>query len=249
MPRGKNSRAAKRGCFKRGGFPIWTCPSFFVLFLSFLGLSRFFLGLSRFFWDFPDLLGVVQGFSRFVRFLFLGLLRAPTRNSPERVHDTIWTFPEKSGKHPGLETPQFSFSQKIARLRREKFCRSIAAQIASLRGNFERGKSPLLWDCELSALANKGLPLPLGRGVCETKSKNGRSRRRKPFISRVFCAQKGLRPWSQTMVSIPSDHGVGVDPETVSAPNHTSQIASDFKSRSPNPKSLSRTLQIAVQIA
>ena len=32
----------------------------------------------------------------------------------------------------------------------------------------------------------KGLPLPLGRGVCETKSKNGRSRPRKPFISRGF---------------------------------------------------------------
>ena len=44
-------------------------------------------------------------------FLFLGLLRAPTRNSPERVRDTIWTFPEKSGKPPGLETPRFSFSQ------------------------------------------------------------------------------------------------------------------------------------------
>ena len=28
------------------------------------------------------------------------LLRAP-----ERVRDTIWTFPEKSGKPPGLETP------------------------------------------------------------------------------------------------------------------------------------------------
>ena len=39
----KNSRAAKRGCFKRGGFPIWTCPSFFVLFCPF--------------WDFPDLFG------------------------------------------------------------------------------------------------------------------------------------------------------------------------------------------------
>ena len=35
-------RAAKRGCFKRGGFPIWTCPSFFVLFCPFLS-----------FWDFP----------------------------------------------------------------------------------------------------------------------------------------------------------------------------------------------------
>ena len=51
--------------------------------------------------------------------------------------------------------------------------------------------------------ANKGLPLPFGRGVCETKSKNGRSRPRKPFISRVLCAGGGLRPWSQTMVSDP----------------------------------------------
>ena len=50
--------------------------------------------------------------------------------------------------------------------------------------------------------ANKGLPLPLGRRVCETKSKNGRSRPRKPFISRVFCAQRGI----ETMVS---DHGLG----------------------------------------
>ena len=45
--------------------------------------------------------------------------------------------------------------------------------------------------------ANKGLPLPLGRGVCETKSKNGRPTPRKSFISRVFCAQRG----SETMVS------------------------------------------------
>ena len=48
---------------------------------------------------------MVQGFSQFVLFLFLGLLRAPTRNSPERVRDTIWTFSEKSGKHLGLEPP------------------------------------------------------------------------------------------------------------------------------------------------
>ena len=41
------------GGFKRGGFPIWTCPSFFLLFCPFLS----FLGLSRFFWDFPDLSG------------------------------------------------------------------------------------------------------------------------------------------------------------------------------------------------
>ena len=101
----KKSRAAKRGGFKRGGFPIWTCPSFFVLFCPF--------------WDFPDFSGIfpicsgmVRGFSRLVLLLFLGLLRAPTRNSPESVRDTIWTFPEKSGKPPGLETPRFSFSHK-----------------------------------------------------------------------------------------------------------------------------------------
>ena len=35
-----SSRAAKRGGFKRGGFPIWTCPS--LPFLSFFVLSRFF---------------------------------------------------------------------------------------------------------------------------------------------------------------------------------------------------------------
>ena len=99
------SRAAKRGGSNGGLFPIWTCPSFFVLFCPF--------------WDFPDFSGIfpicsgtVRGFSRLVLFLFLGLLRAPTRNSPERVRDTIWTFPEKSGKHPGLETPRFSFSQE-----------------------------------------------------------------------------------------------------------------------------------------
>ena len=122
----KPLRAARRGGFKRGGFPIWTCPSFFGIvcpffpmfsFLSFFLicpfscplLSLFVLFLSFFvllcpFWDFPDFSGIfpicsrmVRGFSRFVPFLFLGFLRAPTRNSPERVRDTIWTFPEKVG--------------------------------------------------------------------------------------------------------------------------------------------------------
>ena len=139
------SRAAKRGCFKRGGFPIWTCPSFFVLFCPF--------------WDFPDFSGIfpicsgmVRGFSRFVLFLFLGLLRAPTRNSPERVRDTIWTFPEKSGKHPGLETPRFSFSQIVlglggwqnlvfvcfwgSSLRRRKHISKIPQNPWTISGNF-----------------------------------------------------------------------------------------------------------------
>ena len=90
------SRAAKRGGFKRGGFPIWTCPSFFF--------SPF--------WDFPNFSGIfpicsgmVWGFSRFVLLLYPGLLRAPTRNSPERVRDIIWTFPEKMGSPPVWKPP------------------------------------------------------------------------------------------------------------------------------------------------
>ena len=98
------SRAAKRG-----GFPIWTCPSFFVPFCPF--------------WDFPDFSGIfpicsgmVRGFSRFVLFLFLGLLRAPTRNSPERVRDTIRTFPEKVGNTRVWKPPRFSYSQDAIRM-------------------------------------------------------------------------------------------------------------------------------------
>ena len=94
------------GGFQTGGLPD--------LDLSFLfGASRSGLVLPFCpFWDFPNFSGIfpicsgtLRGFSRFVPFLFLGLLRAPTRNSPERVRDTIWTFPEKSGKPPGWKPP------------------------------------------------------------------------------------------------------------------------------------------------
>ena len=76
------------GGVSRSGLVLPFCP-----FLSLFGLSRFFR-------DFPDSLGdgpgifPIRSFSLWI----LGLLRAPTRNSPERVRDTIWTFPEKSGK-------------------------------------------------------------------------------------------------------------------------------------------------------
>ena len=109
------SRAAKRGCFKRGGVPDLDLSFLFVLFCPF----GTFPGI------FPICPGTLRGFSRFVLFLFLGLLRAPTRNSPERVRDTIWTFPKKSGKHPGLETPRFSFSQFELRNFSRKMLRNI----------------------------------------------------------------------------------------------------------------------------
>ena len=89
------------GVFQTGGFPD--------LDLSFLFCPS---------WDFPEFSGIVpvcsgmdRGFSRFFLLLSLGPLRAPTRNSPKRVRDTFWTFPEKSGRPPGLETARLSFSQ------------------------------------------------------------------------------------------------------------------------------------------
>ena len=99
---GETSRAAQRGGFKRGvsrsGLVLPSCT-----FRDFPDLSG----------TFPICPGMVRGFSRFVLFLFLGLLTAPRRNSPKKVRDTIRTFPEKSGKPPGLETPRFSFSKKL----------------------------------------------------------------------------------------------------------------------------------------
>ena len=49
--------------------------------------------------------------------------------------------------------------------------------------------------------ANSGLPLPLGRGDCDTRSKKGRSRHRNPSCIGFAVLGGGLRPWSQTMVS------------------------------------------------
>ena len=101
------SRAAKGGV-SNGGVSRSGLVLPFLSFLVLFGTFPIFFGI------FPICTGMVRGFSWFVLFLFLSLLRAPTRNSPERVRDTIWTFPEKSGKHPGLETPRFSFSQENA---------------------------------------------------------------------------------------------------------------------------------------
>ena len=129
------SRAAKRGGFKRGCFPIWTCPSFFVLFCPF-----------PIFWDFPDLSGDSPGIFPIGPFP-LGLLRAPTRNSPERVCDTIWTFPERSGKPPGLETPGlaspkfeplFCVSEKIPQNSRQ-ISRQIS--LAKIKKNHRRASA------------------------------------------------------------------------------------------------------------
>ena len=82
--------------------------SFFVLFCPFLS----FLGLSRFSRDFPDLLGDGSGIFPICHFP----LSRPTKSTYEEQsrkgprHNL--DLSRKSGKHPGLETPRFSFSQK-----------------------------------------------------------------------------------------------------------------------------------------
>ena len=116
--RANRSRIMKKGFFFKGR----QTRGFADLDLSFLFLSFFVLFCP--FWDFPNFSGIfpicsgmVRGFSRFVLFLYLGLLRAPTRNSPDRVRDTIWTFPEKAGntrvwRPTGLASLNFFFCPK-----------------------------------------------------------------------------------------------------------------------------------------
>ena len=99
---------------------------------------------------------------------------------------------------------------RLGRRRKKKILRK--AFLASARQNLCYAPSLRPWFRPLSdsssfpfssphrfpfpAFSNKGLPLPLERGVCETKSKNGRSRPRKPFISRISVLRGGLRPYA-----------------------------------------------------
>ena len=46
-----------------------------------------------------------------------------------------------------------------------------------------------------------GLPLPLGRGVCETKSKKGATETENPLCIGFTALRGASRPWPQTMVS------------------------------------------------
>ena len=81
-------------------------------------------------------------------------------------------------------------------VRRDKKSRNLCGDLEThqIVRNQWRGKS-----CKVSKQGST--PTPWSR-VCETKSNNGRPKPRKPFISRVFCAQIGI----ETMVS---DHGLG----------------------------------------
>ena len=67
----------------------------------------------------------------------------------------------------------------------------------------EESQLPTLWgSASGQGSANRCLPIPLGHGVCETKSKNGRSRHGSSFMHRVYSARRGVetmvaRPWGR----------------------------------------------------
>ena len=104
------------GGFKRGGFPDLDLSFLFSPFWSFfvlLGLSPFPI-FPGFFRDFPDLSRDGPGFSRFVPFLFLGLLRAPTGNSPRKGPRHNLHFSRRKWEPPPVwKPPRFSFSQLL----------------------------------------------------------------------------------------------------------------------------------------
>ena len=86
------------GGFKRGGFPIWTSPSLFVLFCPF--------------WDFPDFFGIfpicagtLRGFSRFVQFPLCRPINSAYEEQSRKGPRHNLDLSRKNGKPAGLETP------------------------------------------------------------------------------------------------------------------------------------------------
>ena len=79
------------------------------LVLAFLSL----LGLSRFFWDFPDLLGDGPGIFLIRPFSLSRPIKSTYEEQSRKGPRHNLDLPPKSGKHPGLETPRFGFSENV----------------------------------------------------------------------------------------------------------------------------------------
>ena len=156
-PNWGHSRAAKRGCFKRGGFPIWTCPSFFVLFCPFLS----FLGLSRFFWDFPDLLGDGPGIFPIRPFS----LSRPIKS----------TYEEQSRKGPRhnrdlsrkkWETPRFGLASLKRFFSSHEFCHEKCSEV------FPENLEPLFCGSEKFRKIPSKFPTKFSKFPCEVSKTN-----------------------------------------------------------------------------
>ena len=92
--------------FQTGGFPDLDLSFLFCPFLSFLRLSRFF-------WDFPDLLGDGLGIFPICPFPLSRPIKSTYEEQSRKGPRHNLDLSRKSGKHPGLETPRFSFSQEL----------------------------------------------------------------------------------------------------------------------------------------
>ena len=85
--------------------------------------------------------------------------------------------------------------------------------VSGLNRWFRKSDWPALGWPALGDREDRGLPLPLERGVCETKSQKGCSRHRKSFMHSLHSARRGsekngLKPWCRKG----PDHGAGLDP-------------------------------------
>ena len=85
------------------------------------GASR--SGLVFPFWDFPD-------FPGFPNWSF------SSRNIPDRVCDTIRTFPERNGKPPSLEPPPVYLLSKITAIRTIAISVAISTLLSRFRFDF-----------------------------------------------------------------------------------------------------------------
>ena len=74
-------------------------------------LSFFVLFRERFFWDFPDLLGDGLGIFPICPFPLSRPIKSTYEEQSRKGPRHNLDLARKSGKHPGLETPRFSFSQ------------------------------------------------------------------------------------------------------------------------------------------
>ena len=120
------------GGFKRGGFPIWACPSFFVLYVL-SGTFPIFLGFSR----------IARGWSGDFSRCPFPLSRPIKRTCVEqsrRVRDTIWTCPQKVGnprvwKLSGLASLNTNLKPFFLGKIRRKICHTKSTEFFTLGGD------------------------------------------------------------------------------------------------------------------
>ena len=93
------------------------------------------------------------------------------------------------GKSGEIVGEDFSTCQERTKIFGVHFGANFGANFGENFGNFVSNFATFFGNFVQQKSANKGLPLPLGRGVRKTKSKNGRSRPRKPLFLGFLCSE------------------------------------------------------------